>query len=209
MSSDNVFVAKRCSKCCALKPATAEFFTRDRARPDGWLRFCKVCLRAEVTRRKETGLLPQKTERERFDEYAGSGSPDECWVWRGGLSQAGYGKFWRNGRTDLAHRVMYEYTLGAVPDDMWVLHRCDNPPCMNPRHLFLGTHADNENDKDAKGRRKRGSQTRKSKLDEARVTQIREMHAAGVQQKTIAREFGVDITTVNDVVHRHTWRHVG
>lgn len=209
MDESNVPVTKCCNKCRALKPATAEFFTRDRSRPDGWLRFCKACLRAEVQRRKQFGLLPQKTERERFDEYAGSGTPDDCWVWRGGLSSAGYGKFWRNGATDLAHRVMYEYTFGPVPDGLWVLHHCDNPPCMNPSHLFLGTHADNENDKDAKGRRKRGSQTRKSKLDEARVRRIRELHASGVQQKLLARDFGVDITTINDVVQRQTWRHVG
>lgn len=77
-----------------------------------------------------------------------------CWEWFGGASADGYGRFTHKGRKLLAHRVSWEVHSGSIPRGMLVLHRCDNPPCVNPSHLFLGTHKDNAQDRERKGRRR-------------------------------------------------------
>lgn len=76
-----------------------------------------------------------------------------CWFWQGGTSPDGYGKVKRFGKTIRAHRLFYEHHVEPVPEGLWVLHKCDNPLCVNPDHLWVGTQLDNEQDKDAKGRR--------------------------------------------------------
>lgn len=88
----------------------------------------------------------------RFWRKVKRGPPDECWPWTGRRGGRGYGRVGSCG----AHRLAWELTNGAIPAGLWVLHRCDNPPCVNPSHLWLGTHADNMADMRAKGRSARG-----------------------------------------------------
>lgn len=83
-----------------------------------------------------------------------SGGPDACWLWTGHRNQKGYGKIGADRKTIGAHRGAWMVTNGPIPDGLFVLHRCDNPPCCNPAHLFVGTNADNMTDMAQKGRRK-------------------------------------------------------
>lgn len=134
-----------------------------------------------------------------------------CWVWTATKDRCGYGFFWLNGRHRKAHRVAWTLEHGPIADGLCVLHRCDNPPCVNPAHLFTGTHADNTADKVRKGREKGapGGLNPKAKLTREIVRQIRHLVATG--QKTrpeLARIFGVNPTTIGDIVNRNTWTHI-
>jgi hypothetical protein len=144
-----------------------------------------------------------------------------CWVWTSGKA-CGYGAFWAGGKDHKAHRVVWTLSNGQIPHDssahgICVCHRCDNPACVNPAHLFLGTNADNVRDMAAKGRN--GSQTRPeclargeanaaAKLTDAKVIYIRAMHASGVTQAALASQFGVSFQLISQVVHRLIWKHI-
>ena len=88
---------------------------------------------------------------QRFWRQVARGEPGDCWRWLGG-TRKGYGRFKLKGRMVTAHRHAYELEVGPIPDGLFVLHECDNPSCVNPRHLFLGTQLDNIRDRDKKGR---------------------------------------------------------
>lgn len=112
-------------------------------------------------RLSRTGKMPTGPVRVRlsgpFEErfWAKVDKGDGCWEWTGGRANRGYGHVEPvRGQNRSAHRVSWELTNGPIPDGLWVLHRCDNPPCVRPSHLFLGTHADNMRDMEAKGRGK-------------------------------------------------------
>lgn len=119
-----------------------------------------------------------------------------CWLWTGAKNRDGYGSFGYGGRakTMLAHRFMYQEFVGEVPEGMCVLHRCDEPACVNPDHLWLGTQADNVADCAAKGRR---NQSRDKKLDAAKRAEIRQMYATGLYTLAeLGRRFGVTYQTI-------------
>lgn len=140
--------------------------------------------------------------------------PGGCWVWIGAIS-AGYGQFRlgslrdRTRRTEKAHRLAYERFVGPIPTGLHVCHRCDDPRCVNPEHLFLGTNADNVADRVAKGRSRsvgnRGERSPTAKLNLGAVAEIRRRVAAGTRQATIAREFGLSPQAISDVVNRRSW----
>jgi len=105
------------------------------------------CLRNRMPR----GSSLSRALWERVDKSPGHGPDGDCWEWTG-FKQKGYGRFMFQGRKLFAHRVAWELTKGQIPSDLHVLHTCDNPPCCNPEHLWLGTQADNNRDRDEKGR---------------------------------------------------------
>lgn len=103
---------------------------------------------------------------DRFWSKIDRASPNECWPWTRSKSVGGYGhwSYWEDGkcRSTTAHRQAWTLINGPIPKGLQVLHKCDNPPCCNPNHLWLGTHADNMADKVAKGRQSRLGQPRKT-----------------------------------------------
>lgn len=133
---------------------------------------------------------------------------DGCWWWIGGKCSKGYGSIMADGRIAGAHRVAYELHIGPIPNGISVCHSCDNPACVNPSHLWLGTNLDNTRDRDRKGRGRWAGNITNAHLSERDAKEIRKLCAEGMQQKDCAALFGVHKATVNDLVLRKTWRHV-
>lgn len=135
----------------------------------------------------------------------GVSSPDSCWEWTGHLSKSGYGLLNVGGSARLAHRFAYELSCGEIPQGLVVCHRCDNPICCNPKHLFVGTPADNVADCIAKGRFPRGEKSGTSKLSEDQVRRIR---TDGRSQVVVADAFGVSQSLVSAIKTGKRWSHV-
>ena len=144
----------------------------------------------------------------RFWARVDVGSLDRCWEWQWGRQKAGYGTIAIAGYDYGAHRIAYLLANGSIPAGLCVLHRCDNPPCCNPSHLFVGTKADNVTDMHAKGRGNVGSVNGQSKLNEEKVALIRSRVAAGEKQIHLSAEFGITSGTMSHLIARKTWRHV-
>ena len=132
-----------------------------------------------------------------------SGGDKSCWNWTASRKPAGYGHMSWNGRENGTHRISWELAHGAIPDGLFVLHACDNPRCVNPAHLFLGTHQDNVTDMMRKGRsvNLRGEQHGNCKLSDAQVAEIRRRYEAGdTSCRKLAAEFEVAPSNINKIV---------
>jgi len=146
------------------------------------------------------------TGRQRFWKKVSVGGRDDCWGWTAAKNGNGYGAFRLDGKTLLAHRLAWLFTYGDIPGGMCVCHHCDNPGCVNPHHLFLGTVKDNAQDASKKGRMHRGEANGGSRLTSDEVLGIRELLAAGERlQRDIADEFGVDPRTVSQIKTGVNW----
>ncbi len=152
---------------------------------------------------------------ERFWPKVDKRGPDECWNWTAGRNGVGCGALRVSSppprRRVYAHRVSYEMANGPITDGLWVLHKCDNPRCVNPNHLFLGTVKDNSDDMVAKGRDKRAITVRRAKVakvTEADVLEIRARAADGERYVAIARDYPIGAKNVATICRRQSWEHV-
>lgn len=133
-----------------------------------------------------------------------SGGEDACWTWSAYRNTRGYGMFGLCCRPILAHRFSYAIANGPFDNSLLVCHHCDNPSCVNPKHLFLGTFLDNVRDRDAKGRRMapRGEKHTSSKISAQQVIEIRERYASGgISLQELANEFSSSKTHMFKIIH--------
>lgn len=146
----------------------------------------------------------------RFWRYAIKGKPAECWWWHGSKDVDGYGHILvrdnseRGHRSWPAHRVAHKLFVGPVPKNKFVLHNCDNPSCVNPKHLRIGTHQDNMDDRRKRGRTK-GEKNYNAKLTDAEVRAIRRDTR---YQYVIAKDYGVIQATISKIKLGKTWTHI-
>jgi len=148
-------------------------------------------------------------------EHSYNGTP--CIDWTAATMPNGYGMFRSGSKLWLTHRMAWVFEYGDIPDGMFVCHHCDRPCCVNPEHLFLGTHQDNMDDKMSKGRHRRGDDTYNNKLSGFDVTLIKEFlrrhpptrsNKHGGQCKFLGRWFGVGVACISDIHHGNSWRHI-
>lgn len=164
-----------------------------------------------------------------FRRFAEKLSPEPttgCWLWTGAAISTGYGYFRADGKSRRAHRVAFEHFVRPLIGDEIVCHRCDTPACVNPRHLFAGTHKDNAEDRDRKGRagnteppHRRGEFANRAVLTDANVREARRLYALpratkrrGVESpgstRSLARRFGVSQSTMRAAINGESWGHI-
>lgn len=145
---------------------------------------------------------PSKKDLQRFwSNIDTTGGMFECWLWTASTAAEGYGYIWWGSRREYTHRISYTIHHGPIPEGLHILHRCDNPRCVNPTHLWAGSHKQNMHDKMHKGRSGTAKVTREIALE------IRKQYASRkYDQKALAKRFGISQPTVSDIVNYVTWR---
>jgi hypothetical protein len=131
-----------------------------------------------------------------------------CWDWSVGRTGSGYGVIYLGRNQKLIHRVSWLIHHGEIPKELWVLHKCDNPICSNPDHLYLGTPQQNTNDKIARGRLnlKYGEDRSHSKLKNYQAKEIKEKLLKGIHEKELSKEYSVHVNTIRDIKMGRRWQ---
>lgn len=133
---------------------------------------------------------------------------ERCWEWCGQIASTGYGRIRFGQLHTFAHRVSYSFFFGKIPRGLCVLHKCDNPRCVRPDHLFLGTKKDNTDDAVRKGRMPHGESHKLHKLSAAQVTEIRQRHSSGESRRALRTDFRISKSQVQRIVTAASWRHL-
>jgi len=132
--------------------------------------------------------------------------PDKCVLWTAYRNPAGYGQVRVNMVGWLATRYVFTELFGPIPEGLVVMHICDNPACIHPGHLTIGTHGDNIRDKEAKGRGNQGSQNGQSKLSDAEVLAIRASYTGQRGElAALGRQYNVNRSCIYKIVNNHHW----
>lgn len=138
----------------------------------------------------KTKSVMSMTIEERLQSRLQTNEETGCWEFQGNKYEFGYGQITLDGKSVRAHRLAYSLFVGEIPEGMIVCHTCDNPPCCNPDHLFLGTHADNSKDKTNKGRQAKGTKLPFTKLPDDCIEQASLLRDEGLSVQEIADMFG-------------------
>ena len=153
-------------------------------------------------------LTAEQIERFKGNFKRGKG----CWEWQGSIvkDRGGYGRFHANGKSHRAHRISWQIHKGEWPGDLFVCHKCDNPKCVRPSHLFLGTTTDNMRDMLRKRRKpsQAGERHPSNKLTAKDVKAIRKAHKKGVSQADLHRQYNVSRATICVIIKRVRWSHI-
>lgn len=198
-------ITKICAKCKS-KQNTDNFY-KDKFSKDGFHRICKTCVkfRQQLRKADQLNFIPTKTIKKFFQNII---KTESCWIWNGKKLPKGYGAFLLNSAKILAHRFSYFYHFGVLPNDLCVCHTCDNPSCVNPNHLFLGTRKDNMKDMVNKGRSRTGEKHHNLKLTEELVLEIRERARNGENRNQMAREYKIHKRHLRAILSRRFWTHI-
>jgi hypothetical protein len=143
-----------------------------------------------------------------LDRFMDKVSPEPnsgCWLWTSSVDSTGYGTFWKDRTAQKAHRLSYQIHRGEIPAGMQVCHKCDNPLCVNPDHLFVGTLQDNMKDRNAKGRQARGVRHSKARLSEDDVRFIRSSNLTTI---ALGKMFNINHGSISAIRTRKNWKHV-
>lgn len=181
-------------KLCAIEGCCKPFLAR------GW---CQMHYLRWKTFGSATHFIPT-TPAERFWAQVNKSKGRGCWIWTATISGK-YGQISIKSRKFTAHRFSWELHNGAIPSGQQVLHRCDNPVCVRPSHLFLGDSSANMRDMVAKGRHPKQRASYREKLNAEKVRQIRASSETGAE---LARRFKVDGSTIRQVRNRQSWRNI-
>jgi hypothetical protein len=172
---------------------------------------------SEMLPRNEHGRFTAQMAKLRFESKFIPEPNSGCWLWIGGANCEGRGRFYINGSNTTAPRACWMIYVGAIPEGLDVCHKCDNPSCVNPDHLWLGTAKDNLADMVQKNRHyqknkpwllARGERNGASKLNEESVSEIKSRIANGQSIRSIALDFGISKTTVDSIKRGTLWGHV-
>jgi len=144
----------------------------------------------------------------RFDEYIHVNQETGCHEWLGVKNNKGYGMLGYEGKRKLSHRLAWERIHGKIPEGLCCLHKCDNPACNNPDHLFLGTHYQNMMDRDAKNRGSLGSRNSMAKVNDDIVREIDSLLRSGMRVFHVAEKVGVNQDIVHNILRGKTWTHI-
>jgi hypothetical protein len=147
---------------------------------------------------------------ERFHRFYTVSKITDCWEWKGFRDNEGYGRFGVTSRKYCrAHQYQYEINNGPVPKGMVIMHTCDNPPCVNPHHLKIGTHQENMADKVSKNRQAKGHKNGAAKLDEFQVKEIRTLYGTHLYTlHQLGEKYGVSYSTIWLIAKRKKWKHI-
>lgn len=132
----------------------------------------------------------------------------KCWIWTGARDRDGYGLFKMKGVMHRAHRIAWQILNDAIPKGKFICHKCDNPPCVNPKHLFQASPAGNIQDRDIKFRHAFGEKNAGAKLKERQVVEIIQLYKSGLSQQKIADMFGMGQTSISRITRRTHWKHI-
>lgn len=224
---------KKTKICRECGEDSLDKLVKDKTCQGGCRPLCKKCSnKAEQKRRSRSRgkalfqlvMEEQETVEDRFwTKVKKLPGKDACWEWTASCYKKGYSRFTIQGRGVLGHRVAYILEYGKFSEDLLVCHVCDNPRCVRPDHLYIGTHKENTRDAAAKGRMssgdrhwsrthperlRRGQEHGRAKLTTLQVREIRKKADEGVTQLVLARKYGVALYAIQSIIHRITWAHI-